>query len=159
MTLPCRKCGAPLERPDLKFCPACGTPASTALPVAHEDAIDQFSHHESVLQNYRSMFLVSETFSVSVAAMRLNDRGLVLLFALFGISGLVVWIIITTLRARVVQFFEEHDEDGALMRYHQLVEGVAHRAGFWFFTVAFPAMFAFFWLTLILLAYGVVQIG
>ena len=65
------------------------------------------------------MFLVSETFSVSVAATKLDNRGLVLLFAAFGISWLVVWIIVTTLRARVVEFFEKHDEDGALMQIPQ----------------------------------------
>jgi hypothetical protein len=59
----------------------------------------------------------------------------------------------------VVDFFEKHDEDGALMQYHNLTEGFAHRAGFWFFTVVFPAMFAVFWLTLILLAYGIIRIG
>jgi carbonic anhydrase len=32
--------------------------------LVHADALDQFSHHQSVLQNYRSMFLVSETFTV-----------------------------------------------------------------------------------------------
>ncbi len=159
MTTLCRRCGTPMERLDFKFCPACGTPASTALPVKHEDAIRQFEHHESVLQNYRSMFLVSETFSVSVAATRLDDRGLVLLLAGFGLSWLVVWIVVTLLRARVVEFFEEHDEDGTLMQYHHQVEGVAHRAGFWFFTVAFPAMFALFWLILILQAYGTIRIG
>jgi multidrug efflux pump subunit AcrB len=105
------------------------------------------------------MFLVSETFSVSVAATRLDNRGLVVLFAAFGISWLVVWTVVTTLRARVVEFFEKHDEDGALMHYHNLTEGVAHRAGFWIFTVVFPAMFALFWLTLILIPYGVIRIG
>jgi hypothetical protein len=115
-----------------------------ALPVRHRDAVEQFSHHNSVLQNYRAMFLVSETFSVSVAATRLDNRGLVLLFAAFGISWLVVWIVVTTLRARVVEFFEKHDEDGALTHYHNLTEGRAHRAGFWIFTVVFPAMFALF---------------
>jgi hypothetical protein len=58
--------------------------------------------------------------------------------------------------ARVVEFFEKNDEDGALMQYHNVVEGVAHRAGFWIFTVVFPAMFAVFWLSLILLAYGII---
>jgi len=105
------------------------------------------------------MFLVSETFSVSAAATKLDSRGLVLLFATFGLSWLVVWIVVTTLRARVVEFFEKHDEDGALMQYHNLTDGVAHRAGFWFFTIVFPAMFALFWLTLILLAYGIIRIG
>jgi len=62
------------------------------LAVKHRDAVDQFSHHNSVLQNYRAMFLVSETFSVSAAATNLDNRGLVLLFAAFGISWLVVWI-------------------------------------------------------------------
>jgi hypothetical protein len=123
--------------------------------VEHKDALDELAHHESVLQNYRSMFLVSETFSVSLAATQLGNRGLVLLFAAFGISLLVVWILETTLRARVVEFFEEHDEDGTLMQYHHLAEGVAHRAGFWFFTMVLPTMFALFWLSLILLAYGV----
>jgi uncharacterized membrane protein SpoIIM required for sporulation len=103
------------------------------------------------------MFLVSETFSVSVAATRLDNRGLVLLFALFGLSWLVVWIVVTTLRVRVVEFFEKHDEDGGLMQYHNLTEGVAHRAGFWFFTIVFPAMFALLWLSLILLAYGLFE--
>jgi hypothetical protein len=124
--------------------------------VHHKDAVDEYSHHESVLQNYRSMFLVSETFTVSLAATRLDNRSLVLLFAAFGISLLVVWIVVTTLRARVVDFFEANDEDGALMRYHRSAEGIAHRAGFWFFTVALPAVFAVFWLTLILLAYNVI---
>lgn len=151
----CRKCGAPLERRDSKFCAACGTPVSNELPVDHKDAVDEFTHHESVLQNYRSMFLVSETFSVSLAATRLDNRALVLLFAAFGISLLVVWISVTMLRARVVDFFEEHDQDGKLMQYHNLAEGVAHRAGFWFFTIILPSMFALFWLSLILLAYGV----
>jgi hypothetical protein len=130
-----------------------------ALPVRHRDAVDQFSHHNSVLQNYRAMFLVSETFSVSAAAVKLDNRGLVLLFAAFGISWLVIWVVVTSLRARVVEFFEKHDENGALMQYHNLTEGIAHRAGFWFFSVVFPAMFAVFWLTLILLAYGVIRIG
>jgi hypothetical protein len=155
MTSLCRKCGAPLERLDSKFCATCGTPTSAASLVKHEDAVDQFGHHETVLQNYRAMFLVSEIFSVSAAATRVDNRGLVLLFAAFGLSWLVVWIIVTTLRARVVEFFEQHDETGALMQYHHLVEGVAHRAGFWVFTVLFPAMFAVFWLSLILLAYGI----
>ena len=101
MTTLCSMCDPPFERLDFRFCTACGTPASTALPVRHEDAIGQFARHESVLQNYRSMFLVSETFAVSVVATRLEDRGLVLLFAAFGTSWLVVWIIITTFRARV----------------------------------------------------------
>jgi hypothetical protein len=100
-----------------------------ALAIRHRDAVDQFSHHNSVFQNYRAMFLVSETFSVSVAATRLDSRGLVLLFAAFGISWLVVWIIVTMLRTNVVEFFEKHDEDGALMQYHNLTEGVVHRAG------------------------------
>jgi hypothetical protein len=139
-----------------KFCPACGTPASMALPVKHTDAIDQFSHHNSVMQNYRSMFLVSETFSVSVAATELDYHVLLLIFAMFGLSLLVLWIIITTLRARVVEFFEKHDEDGALMQYHNLVEGVPHRTAFWFFTLVLPTMFALFWLSLILLAYGII---
>ncbi len=130
-----------------------------ALAVKHRDAVDQFSHHNSVLQNYRAMFLVSETFSVSAAATKLDNRGLVLLFAAFGVSWLVVWIVVTTLRTRVVEFFERHDEDGALMQYHALTEGRAHRTGFWIFTVVFPAMFALFWLTLILLAYGIIRMG
>jgi len=83
-----------------------------ALAIRHGDAVDQFSHHNSILQNYRAMLLVSETFSVSVAATKLDNRGLVLLFASFGISWLVVWIVVTTLRTRVVEFFEKHDEDG-----------------------------------------------
>ncbi|MDA4121303.1 MAG: hypothetical protein OK404_02720 [Thaumarchaeota archaeon] len=124
--------------------------------VHHKDAVDEYMHHESVLQNYRSMFLVSETFSVSLAATRLDNRSLVLLFAAFGISLLLVWIVVTTLRARVVEFFEENDEEGALMRYHRSAEGTAHRAGFWFFTVALPSMFAVFWLILILLAYKII---
>ena len=45
------------------------------------------------------------------------------------------------------------------MQYHNLTEGVAHRAGFWIFTVVFPAMFALFWLTLILIAFGGIRIG
>jgi uncharacterized membrane protein YhaH (DUF805 family) len=45
------------------------------------------------------------------------------------------------------------------MQYHALTEGRAHRTGFWIFTVVFPAMFALFWLTLILLAYGIIRIG
>lgn len=130
-----------------------------ALAVKHRDAVDRFSHHNSVLQNYRAMFLVSETFSVSAAATNLDNRGLVLLFAAFGILWRIVWIIVTTLRARVVEFFEKHDEDRALMQYHSLAEGRAHRAGFWFFTVIFLATFAMFWLTLILLAYGAIRIG
>jgi hypothetical protein len=137
-----------------KFCPACGAPTSMALAVKHVDALDQFSHHNSVLQTYRSMFVASETFSVSLAATELGHRGLVLIFATFGLSLLVLWIIITTLRARVVEFFEKHDEDRALMQYHNLAEGVAHRTGFWFFTVVFPGIFAVFWTTLILLAFG-----
>src|SRR5690348_14168352 len=159
MIAACRKCAAPLELPDAKFCPRCGTPTSMTLAVKHRDAVDQFSHHNSVLQNYRAMFLVSETFSVSAAATNLDNRGLVLLFAAFGISWLVVWIGVTTLRARVVEFFEKHDEDGALMQYHNLTEGRAHRAGSWIFTIVFPAMFGLFWLTLILLAYGTIRIG
>jgi hypothetical protein len=159
MTATCRRCAARIDPTDAKFCPMCGTPTSMALAVKHRDAVDQFSHHNSVLQNYRAMFLVSETFSVSAAAVRLDDRGLVLLFAAFGISWLVVWIVVTTLRARVVEFFEKHDEEGALIHYHNLAEGRAHRAGFWIFTVVFPAMFAVFWLTLILLSYGTIRIG
>jgi hypothetical protein len=159
MTATCRKCAAPIDLTDAKFCPVCGTPTTTALAVKHRDAVDQFSHHNSVLQNYRAMFLVSETFSVSAAATRLNNSGLVLLFATFGISWLVVWIVVTTLRARVVEFFEKHDEDGSLMHYHNLTEGRAHRAGFWIFTIVFPAMFALFWLILILVAYGVTRLG
>jgi predicted amidophosphoribosyltransferase len=149
-------CGVHLESPDYKFCPTCGAPVSGEVLVKHSDALDQFSHHETVLQNYRSMFLVSETFAVSLAATRLDNRGLVTLFALFGISLLVVWIAVTELRARVVKFFEEHDEEGALMRYHDQAEGIAHRAGLWVFTIALPSMFAVFWAVLILLAYGVI---
>lgn len=154
MTAVCRKCGASLE-PESKFCRACGAPVSNELLVEHKDAVDEFTHHESVLQNYRSMFLVSETFLVSLASTRIDNRGLVLIFAAFGITVLVVWIIVTVLRARVVEFFEEHDQDGKLMQYHDLAEGIAHRAGFWFFTVILPSMFALFWLSLILIAYGV----
>ena len=78
---------------DAKFCDTCGTPTSTAMMVKHGDAVDQFGHHESVLQNYRAMFLVSETFSVSVAATRVDNRGPVVLFAAFGLSWLIVWIL------------------------------------------------------------------
>jgi hypothetical protein len=156
MATTCRNCGATLEQPGTEFCPSCGTPVATELMVHHKDAVDEFAHHESVLQNYRSMFLVSETFTVSIAATRTDNRGLVLLFAAVGISLLVVWVAVTMLRARVVEFFEENDEEGALMRYHHSVEGAAHRAGFWVFTVALPFMFVLFWITLILLAYGIV---
>jgi hypothetical protein len=156
MATTCRHCGASLEQPDAKFCPSCGTPVLTTVMVHHKDAVDEFSHHESILQNYRSMFLVSETFTVSIAATRLDNQGVVLLFAAVGISLLIVWVAVTMLRARVVEFFEENDEDGALMRYHRSVEGAAHRAGFWVFTVALPLMFVLFWFMLILFAYHVV---
>jgi|GEM_PF-4629531 hypothetical protein len=39
-----------------------------ALAVRHRDAVDRFSHHNSVLQNYGAMFLVRKTFSVSAAS-------------------------------------------------------------------------------------------
>jgi hypothetical protein len=45
------------------------------------------------------------------------------------------------------------------MQYHNLTEGLAHRAGFWIFTIVFPAMFALFWLTLILVAYETIHLG
>lgn len=154
----CRKCGAPLDATNLRFCPACGTPVSSDFAVSHSDAVREFEHHESVLQNYRSMFLVIETFSASIAASRVNVAGsqaLITLLAAFGLIWLPIWIVVTDLRARVVRFFEEHDEEGALMRYHHRIEGRAHRAGFWFFTVVFPATFAVVWGIILLLAYGV----
>ncbi len=154
----CRKCGAPLPELVRGFCPACGTPTSLDLAVPHGDAVREFEHHESVLQNYRSMFLVIETFSASIAASRVNVAGseaLITLLAAFGFIWLPIWIVVTDLRTRVVHFFEEHDEDGALLRYHHQVEGRAHRAGFWFFTVVFPATFAVLWLMILLLAYNV----
>ncbi len=153
----CRKCGAHLDPPDVKFCSACGTPTSIDFPVPHSDAVREFEHQESVLQNYRSMFLVIETFTASLAATRIGQpraTTVVPLLAVFGIGWLVIWIILTDLRSRVVHFFEEHDEDGALERYHQRVEKRAHRAGFWFFTVVFPTTFALLWIILILAAYG-----
>ncbi len=156
----CRKCGSRLNRLDAEVCPGCGAPMSEALPVPHDDAVREFEHHESILQNYRSMFLVVETFTASLAATRTNVPGsetLITLLAAFGLAWLVIWIIVTDLRSRVVRFFEEHDEDGALMRYHHQVEHPAHRAGFWFFTVVFPVSFAAFWLFILLLAYGVIQ--
>jgi Ca2+/Na+ antiporter len=156
----CRKCGTPLAGAADEFCPACGTPVSLAFPVSHSDAIREFEHHESVLQNYRSMFLVSETFTASIAASRVNVAGseaLITLLAVFGLVWLVIWIIVTDLRARVARFFEEHDEDGALMRYHHHIESLAHRAGFWFFTVVFPATFAILWFIILLLAYGMLH--
>ena len=155
----CRKCGAPLAGPSTRFCPACGAPVSIDFPVPHGDAVREFEHHESVLQNYRSMFLVIETFSASIAASRIGTSGsttLISLLAVFGIAGLAIWIIITDLRSRVVHFFEEHDEEGALMRYHHHVEGRAHRAGFWLFTVVFPATFAILWVSLLLITYNLV---
>ncbi len=155
----CRKCGASLAPASVKFCPICGTPAALDFPVPHGDAVREFEHHESVLQNYRSMFLVIETFAASLAATRIGqpqETVVVPLLAAFGIAWLVIWIIITDLRSRVVHFFEEHDEDGALERYHQRVERRAHRAGFWFFTVVFPATFALLWIILILAAYRIV---
>ncbi len=154
----CRTCGAPLPEPVRGFCPACGTPTSLDPPVPHSDAVREFEHHESVLQNYRSMFLVIETFSASIAASRVNVAGsqaLITLLAAFGLIWLPIWIVVTDLRARVVHFFEEHDEVGALLRYHHRVEGRAHRAGFWFFTVVFPATFAVLWVIILLLAYNV----
>ena len=156
MATSCRNCGATLEQPGAKFCSFCGTPVGTEPKIHHKDAVDEFSHHESVLQNYRSMFLVSETFTISIAATRVDNRGLVALFAAVGIFLLVVWITVTMLRARVVEYFEENDEEGALMRYHHNVEGSAHRAGFWVFTVALPSMFVLFWSILILLAFHIV---
>lgn len=155
----CRKCGAPLAPEGITFCSACGTPATLDFPVPHGDAVREFEHHESVLQNYRSMFLVIETFMASLAATRLGQpeaRVVVPLLAAFGFAWLGIWIVITDLRSRVVHFFEEHDEDGALERYHQRVEKRAHRAGFWFFTVVFPATFALLWIILVLAAYGVI---
>ena len=127
--------------------------------MKHADAIREYEHHESVLQSYRSMFLVSQTFTVSIAATRISDRGLVSLLAAFGFTWLLIWIIVTMLRAKVVRFFEEHDDEGALLSYHEEVEGRAHRAGFWIFTVVFPATFALLWLSLLLVAYGVIRIG
>lgn len=114
----------------------------------------EFEHHESVLQNYRAMFLVSQTFTVSLAATRINDPSLVGLLAAFGIFWLGIWIIVTALRAKVVRFFEQRDAEGALMRYHEEVEKAAHRTGFWIFTVVFPATFALLWLFLLMRAYG-----
>ncbi len=155
----CPSCGAPRDPTGRKFCAACGAPVSPDFPVPHGDAVREFEHHESVLQNYRSMFLVIETFAASIAASRLETPGsarLITLLAAFGVAWLVIWVIITGLRSQVVRFFEEHDEEGALLRYHDRVEGRAHRAGFWFFTVVFPATFAIFWFTLLTLAYGLI---
>lgn len=112
-----------------------------------------------MLQNYRSMFLVIETFSASIAASRVNVAGsqaLITLLAAFGLIWLPIWIVVTDLRARVVHFSEEHDEVGALLRYHERVEGHAHRAGFWFFTVVFPLTFAVLWVMILLLAYRLI---
>lgn len=152
----CRKCGALIDRADRKFCPECGAPMLMARLVKHADALREYEHHESILQNYRSMFLVSQTLTVSIAATRINDKGLVSLLAGFGIIWLLIWVFVTILRARVVRFFEEHDDEGALLRYHEEIEGTAHQAGFWIFTVVFPGTFALLWLSLLLLAYGLV---
>ncbi len=103
------------------------------------------------------MFLVSQTFTVSIAAARINDKGLVSLLAGFDIIWLLIWVFVTVLRARVVRFFEEHDDEGALQRYHAEIESTAHRAGFWIFTVVFPGTFALLWVSLLLVAYGFVQ--
>lgn len=156
---PCRKCGRLQDPEDQKFCPGCGTPTAVDFSIPHADAVREYEHHESILQNYRAMFLVSETFLASIAASRLyvaTSETLITLLAVFGVAWLGVWVIATTLRAKVVRFFEEHDEDGALLRYHNDVERAAHLAGFWFFTVAFPASFALFWVALLLLTYHVV---
>lgn len=152
----CRKCGAPVVRAEGEFCARCGAPISKDFLVNHDDAISEFAHHETILQNYRAMFLVSQTFTVSLAATRIEDPGLVRLLAAFGIVWLGIWIIVTALRAKVVRFFEQHDEAGALMRYHAEIESGAHRAGFWIFTVVFPATFALLWLFLLMLAYHVI---
>jgi len=154
---PCRKCGALLDRPDRKFCPECGAPTSPTSPVRHADALPEFEHHESILQNYRAMFLVSQTFTVSVAATRINDKGLVLLLAVFGFIWLPIWVFVTFLRGRVVRFFEEHDDEGALQRYRAEIESTVHRAGFWIFTVVFPGTFALLWVSLLLVAFGFVR--
>lgn len=124
--------------------------------VNHDDAVREFEHHESILQNYRSMFLVTETFVASLAATLIRNASLVSLLAAFGMGLLPIWIVVTDLRSSVVRFFEQHDEDGALVRYHDEVEHLAHRAGFWFFTVVFPATFALLWLSLLLFAYRLV---
>ncbi|HYM40963.1 MAG TPA: zinc ribbon domain-containing protein [Thermoplasmata archaeon] len=156
----CRRCGAPLIQADLRFCPACGVPIALDFPIKHDDAIREFEHHESVLQSYRAMFVASETFTASLAATRVNVAGsttLVTLLAAFGLFWLVIWIVVTDLRTRVARFFEEHDEEGALMRYHHRMESLAHRAGFWFFTVIFPASFAILWVLILMLAYHIVQ--
>jgi hypothetical protein len=146
-----------MDRADSKYCPSCGTPTSLTFSIRHDDAVREFEHHESVLQNYRAMFLVVETFTTSLAATRTNVAGsesLISVLAAFGLTWLVIWIVVTDLRSRVIRFFEEHDEDGMLMRYHHQVESLAHRAGFWFFTVVFPASFALLWIIILALAYG-----
>jgi hypothetical protein len=151
----CRKCGASVQA-EGEFCARCGAPLSKDFLVNHEDAIREFEHHESVLQNYRAMFLVSETFTASLAATRLSDAGLVRLLSVFGFIWLAIWIIVTVLRARVVRFFEQRDAEGALMRYHDEVESAAHRSGFWIFTVVFPGTFALLWLFLLMIAYHLI---
>ena len=62
----------------------------------------ELARHESLLQGYRQMFLLAETFTFGIAAALLPRVLLTDIFAVFGISLLVMWVFVTRSRSKII---------------------------------------------------------
>lgn len=131
------------------------SPDKLTTEVEREDAIREFTHHDIILQQYRAMFLVTQTFLVTITAtltapliagQQATNRQLVAVLSIFGLIWLVCWLIVSWSRALVVKKYESIP---ILQYYHERIEKRAHSAGIVVLGFVFPTLFLFLWIIIL----------
>jgi hypothetical protein len=111
----------------------------------------EVARHESLLQGYRQMFLLAETFTLGIAATLLPRVVLTDIFAVFGVVLLVMWVFITTSRTKIILGLKAkaRAEGSGVELNPDLI--VADRNARILFNLVLPSTFLILWILLIAL--------
>ena len=110
----------------------------------------EVAHEDMLLQSYRQMFLLGETFLVGVAALLLDNLPVVLSLTVVGGLWIVFWMVTTHFRKAAVDAWKR-EVRGDLIKHESDSARDMARA---FLQLALPLTFIPLWLVVLLAAIG-----
>lgn len=155
--------GTPIEAPLKWISKGCSTAEKLLKATMEEETEDmtvtdsdksisiaEVSHQDMLLQSYRQIFLITETFTAvvaaTIAATSPINQNIVYLLAGLGIFWLIGYVRVTSMRAKVVEEWKEKSKElSGLYKKMWEKEKSAHNWAKGWLLILMPLSFSVFW--------------